>query len=124
MFDIFPDLLRLKDALGWQLSGGQPQMLAIARSLMAKPKLLLMDEPSLGLAPIVVQQVFKTVKEINRDLGTTVLLVEQNATMALSVSHRGYVLETGTVALTGGARELLGNPAVVEAYLGGKRHTG
>ncbi|HWI51823.1 MAG TPA: ABC transporter ATP-binding protein [Symbiobacteriaceae bacterium] len=122
MFDLFPDLKRLRDALGWTLSGGQLQMLAIARGLMARPKLLLMDEPSLGLAPIVVQQVFQTVKEINESMGTTVLVVEQNASIALSVAHRGYVLETGRVVLEGTAQDLLRNPEVREAYLGGKGH--
>jgi branched-chain amino acid transport system ATP-binding protein len=120
MFELFPDLKRLRNALGWTLSGGQLQMLAIARGLMARPKLLLMDEPSLGLAPIVVQQVFQTVKEINEGMGTTVLVVEQNASIALSVAHRGYVLETGRVVLEGTAQDLLRNPEVREAYLGGK----
>ncbi|HLN60900.1 MAG TPA: ABC transporter ATP-binding protein [Symbiobacteriaceae bacterium] len=122
MFELFPDLKRLRSALGWTLSGGQLQMLAIARGLMARPKLLLMDEPSLGLAPIVVQQVFQTVKEINESMGTTVLVVEQNASIALSVAHRGYVLETGRVVLEGTAQDLLRNPEVREAYLGGKGH--
>ena len=120
MFDIFPDLARLRGALGWTLSGGQQQMLAIARGLMARPRLLLMDEPSLGLAPILVQSVFRTVEQINRELGTTVLLVEQNASMALRVATRGYVLETGRVALEGAAGELLRNPEVRDAYLGGR----
>ncbi|HEY8370312.1 MAG TPA: ABC transporter ATP-binding protein [Thermodesulfobacteriota bacterium] len=123
MFALFPDLDRLKDALGWQLSGGQQQMLAIARGLMARPRLLLMDEPSLGLAPILVQSVFRTVAEINRTLGTTVLLVEQNASMALRIASRGYVLETGRIVLEGTARDLLENPEVREAYLGGRRAT-
>lgn len=121
MYSLFPDLGRLRTALGWTLSGGQQQMLAIARGLMARPKLLLMDEPSLGLAPIVVQQVFRTLKEINQATGTTVLVVEQNASIALSVAHRGYVLETGRIVLEGSAAELLRNPEVREAYLGGKR---
>ncbi len=121
MFALFPDLDRLKDALGWQLSGGQQQMLAIARGLMARPRLLLMDEPSLGLAPILVQSVFRTVAEINTTLGTTVLLVEQNASMALGVAARGYVLETGRIVLEGAARDLLENPEVREAYLGGRK---
>ena len=121
MFALFPDLARLQGALGWTLSGGQQQMLAIARGLMAKPKLLLMDEPSLGLAPILVQSVFRTVQQINRELGTTVLLVEQNASMALGIASRGYVLETGRIVLEGPAGELLKNPEVREAYLGGRR---
>ena len=118
MFTIFPDLERLKHALGWTLSGGQQQMLAIARGLMARPKILLMDEPSLGLAPILVQEVFRVIKEINTT-GTTILLVEQNATMALAISHRGYVMETGRIVLQGSAKDLLQNPQVREAYLGG-----
>ena len=118
MFAIFPDLERLKHALGWTLSGGQQQMLAIARGLMARPKILLMDEPSLGLAPILVQEVFRVIKEINT-AGTTILLVEQNATMALAISHRGYVMETGRIVLQGSAKDLLQNPQVREAYLGG-----
>ena len=118
MFKLFPDLERLKHALGWTLSGGQQQMLAIARGLMARPKVLLMDEPSLGLAPILVQEVFRVIKEINT-AGTTILLVEQNATMALAVSQRGYVMETGRIVLQGPAKDLLQNPQVRDAYLGG-----
>jgi branched-chain amino acid transport system ATP-binding protein len=118
LFKNFPDLERLKNALSWTLSGGQQQMLAIARGLMAKPQILLMDEPSLGLAPILVQEVFRVIKEINA-AGTTILLVEQNATMALAVSHRGYVMETGRIALQGDAKDLLQNPQVQNAYLGG-----
>jgi branched-chain amino acid transport system ATP-binding protein len=118
LFKSFPDLERLKNALSWTLSGGQQQMLAIARGLMAKPQILLMDEPSLGLAPILVQEVFRVIKEINA-AGTTILLVEQNATMALAVSHRGYVMETGRIALLGDAKDLLQNPQVQNAYLGG-----
>ena len=119
MFQIFPDLGRLKHALGWTLSGGQQQMLAIARGLMSHPKVLLMDEPSLGLAPILVQEVFRVIKEINANGGTTILLVEQNASMALAISHRGYVMETGRIVLHGAAAELLQNPQVRDAYLGG-----
>ncbi len=121
MFHIFPDLERLKQALGWTLSGGQQQMLAIARGLMARPHVLLMDEPSLGLAPILVQEVFRVIKEINATRGTTVLLVEQNASMALSISHRGYVMETGRIVLEGSAGDLLRNPQVRDAYLGGNK---
>jgi branched-chain amino acid transport system ATP-binding protein len=120
MFHIFPDLERLKRALGWTLSGGQQQMLAIARGLMARPQVLLMDEPSLGLAPILVQDVFRVIKEINTR-GTTVLLVEQNASMALAVSHRGYVMETGQIVLQGAAQDLLRDPQVKDAYLGGRK---
>ncbi|MCX5733455.1 MAG: ABC transporter ATP-binding protein [candidate division NC10 bacterium] len=118
MFKLFPDLERLKSAPGWTLSGGQQQMLAIARGLMARPQILLMDEPSLGLAPILVQEVFRVIKEINTS-GTTILLVEQNASMALAISHRGYVMETGRIVLEGTAQDLLQNPQVRDAYLGG-----
>jgi branched-chain amino acid transport system ATP-binding protein len=122
LFKIFPDLERLKGVLSWTLSGGQQQMLAIARGLMAKPQVLLMDEPSLGLAPILVQEVFRVIKEINATRGTTILLVEQNATMALSISHRGYVMETGRIVLQGPAKDLLRDPQVQAAYLGGGKH--
>jgi len=118
MYAIFPDLKRLSNALGWSLSGGQQQMLAVARGLMSKPKLLLLDEPSLGLAPIIVQQLFATIRAI-RERGTTVLLVEQNANMALSVADRGYVLSTGRVIVEGTPGTLLNNEEVRAAYLGG-----
>ncbi len=119
MFGFFPDLKRLEHALGWTLSGGQLQMVAVARGMMARPKLLLLDEPSLGLAPLIVQQVFRIVADI-RERGTTVLLVEQNAHMALSVADRGYVLETGNLLVSGRPDELWGNQDVRAAYLGGK----
>lgn len=119
MFEFFPDLKRLEHALGWTLSGGQLQMVAVARGMMARPRLLLLDEPSLGLAPLIVQQVFRIVQDI-RTRGTTVLLVEQNAHMALSVADRGYVLETGNLLVSGKPAELWGNADVRAAYLGGK----
>jgi branched-chain amino acid transport system ATP-binding protein len=118
MFKIFPELTPFADALGWTLSGGQQQMLAVARGLMSHPRLLLLDEPSLGLAPLIVQQVFRVIADI-RARGTTVLLVEQNANMALSVADRGYVLETGSLKTEGRASELLNNEEVRAAYLGG-----
>jgi branched-chain amino acid transport system ATP-binding protein len=119
MFEIFPDIQRFRDALGWTLSGGQQQMVALARGLMAKPKLLLLDEPSLGLAPVIVQTVFATIGEIQRR-GTTVLLVEQNARMGLSVADRGYVLETGRLVLSGSPKDLWANEDIRAAYLGGR----
>ena len=118
MFEIFPVIKPFENALGWTLSGGQQQMLAVARGLMAKPKLLLLDEPSLGLAPVIVQQLFATIRIIHAR-GTTILLVEQNANMALSVANRGYVLETGEMKIEGSPKELLGNEEVRAAYLGG-----
>jgi branched-chain amino acid transport system ATP-binding protein len=118
MFEVFPVIKPFENALGWTLSGGQQQMLAVARGLMARPKLLLLDEPSLGLAPVIVQQLFATIREIHAR-GTTILLVEQNAHMALSVANRGYVLETGEMKIEGSPKELLGNEEVRAAYLGG-----
>jgi branched-chain amino acid transport system ATP-binding protein len=118
MLKFFPDLKRLEHALGWTLSGGQLQMVAVARGLMARPRLLLLDEPSLGLAPLIVQQVFRIIADI-RGRGTTVLLVEQNANMALSVADRAYVLETGRLLVSGPANELWNNAHVRAAYLGG-----
>ena len=118
MFEIFPPLERLRNSLGWSLSGGEQQMLAVARGLMSKPKLLLLDEPSLGLAPLIVQQLFATIRKI-RERGMTILLVEQNANMALSVADRGYVLVTGNLTVEGTPDQLLNNEEVRSAYLGG-----
>ena len=117
VFATFPRLKERRVQVAGTLSGGEQQMLAIGRALMAKPRLLLLDEPSMGLAPVVVEQIFETVLTINRQ-GVTVLLVEQNAAMALSIAGRGYVLETGRIALHGGAAELAVNPEVRRAYLG------
>jgi branched-chain amino acid transport system ATP-binding protein len=117
VFVLFPRLRERSGQLGGTLSGGEQQMLAIGRALMSRPRLLLLDEPSLGLAPILVQQVFATIREINEQ-GTTILLVEQNALQALSIAHRGYVLQTGNVVLTGASGELITNETVRKAYLG------
>jgi branched-chain amino acid transport system ATP-binding protein len=117
MFNMFPILRERKNQAGGLLSGGQQQMLAIARALMSRPKLLLLDEPSLGLAPQIVTQIFDVIRDLNKK-GMSVLLVEQNARMALKVAHRGYVLETGRVTLTDKASTLLNDPRIRAAYLG------
>jgi branched-chain amino acid transport system ATP-binding protein len=117
VFELFPRLKERVGQRGGSLSGGEQQMLAIGRALMARPSLLLLDEPSLGLSPILVQQIFSIIREINES-GTTILLVEQNALQALNVAHRGYVLQTGEVVLSGPSGELSENPTVRKAYLG------
>jgi branched-chain amino acid transport system ATP-binding protein len=117
VFTLFPRLRERTAQQGGTLSGGEQQMLAIGRALMSEPRVLLLDEPSLGLAPILVQQVFATIKEINEQ-GTTILLVEQNALQALTIAHRGYVLQTGNVVLSGAADDLRKNEMVRKAYLG------
>ena len=118
VYSLFPRLEERSWQLAGTLSGGEQQMLAMGRALMSNPKLLMLDEPSMGLAPLLVEQIFDIIKELHR-AGTTILLVEQNAQMALSVADRGYVLETGRVTLTGPGRELLADEAVKKAYLGG-----
>jgi branched-chain amino acid transport system ATP-binding protein len=114
----FPRLRERRKQLGGTLSGGEQQMLAIGRALMSRPSLLLLDEPSMGLSPILVEQIFEIIRDINNN-GVSILLVEQNAQMALSIADRGYVLETGSVVLEGPAQNLLHDPSVMEAYLGG-----
>lgn len=120
IFERFPILEERKAQLGGTLSGGQQQMLAMGRALMARPELLLLDEPSMGLAPLVVADIFKVIQEINQS-GTTVLLVEQNVRQALKIAHHAYVLETGRMILDGEAQTVANNPRVMEAYLGGKK---
>ncbi|MBU8849561.1 MAG: ABC transporter ATP-binding protein, partial [Desulfobacterales bacterium] len=117
-YEMFPILGERKSQKGGTLSGGEQQMLAIARALMTKPKVLLLDEPSLGLAPIIVQQIFDIISQINKEEGTTILLVEQNANLALHAASRGYVVETGEITLEDEAKSLLSNPKIREAYLG------
>jgi branched-chain amino acid transport system ATP-binding protein len=115
---LFPRLQERLHQLGGTLSGGEQQMLAIGRALMSRPRILSLDEPSMGLAPILVDQIFEIISSINKE-GTTILLIEQNAQVALSIAHRGYVIETGSIVLQGPAQELLNSPEVKEAYLGG-----
>lgn len=117
VFELFPDLRTRQKVLGWTLSGGQQQMVAVGRALMARPQLLLLDEPSLGLAPVVVKEIFRAIGRL-RDLGTTILLVEQNTEIALKLADYAYVMETGRVVLEGRAGDLSGDPRIVGAYLG------
>lgn len=117
VYNIFPKLKERAWQLGGTLSGGEQQMLAIGRALMAKPKLMMMDEPSLGLAPLIIKDVFRIIKEMNK-LGVTILLIEQNANAALHIADKGYVIETGRIILTGSGKELLANEGVKKAYLG------
>lgn len=119
VFTLFPRLKERLHQRGGTLSGGEQQMLCIGRALMARPRLLLLDEPSLGIAPILVRQIFNAIVEINKEQGLTILLVEQNAFQALKIAHRAYVLSTGRVVMEGGGRELLANPEIRAAYLEG-----
>jgi branched-chain amino acid transport system ATP-binding protein len=118
IYELFPILAERRHQAGGTLSGGEQQMLAISRALMARPMLLLMDEPSLGLAPLVVKQIFEIIRKINTESNTTIFLVEQNANLALKVAHRGYVMETGRITLADSAKNLLANEEVRRAYLG------
>jgi branched-chain amino acid transport system ATP-binding protein len=117
-FDLFPILAQRRSQMGGTLSGGEQQMLAISRALMARPRVLLLDEPSLGLAPLIIKQIFEIIKKINQEQKTTVFLVEQNANQALKLADRGYVMENGRITLTDTAENLLDNEQVKEAYLG------
>lgn len=117
VFQRFPRLRERRRQLAGTLSGGEQQMLAVGRALMSKPKMILMDEPSMGLSPLLVKEIFDIIREVNAQ-GITILLVEQNARMALSISHRAYVLETGTITIQGDAKDLLNDPRVKKAYLG------
>jgi branched-chain amino acid transport system ATP-binding protein len=118
IFELFPILAERRYQAGGTLSGGEQQMLAISRALMARPRLLLMDEPSLGLAPLIVRQIFEIIKKINSEANTTIFLVEQNANLALKVAHRGYVMENGRIIISDAAHNLLANEEVKKAYLG------
>jgi branched-chain amino acid transport system ATP-binding protein len=118
VMDLFPILAQRRSQMGGTLSGGEQQMLAISRALMARPRLLLLDEPSLGLAPIIIKQIFEIIRKINHDNNTTIFLVEQNANQALKLAHRGYVMENGRITITDTAENLLDNEQVKTAYLG------
>ncbi|HOH05808.1 MAG TPA: ABC transporter ATP-binding protein, partial [Rectinema sp.] len=118
VFTIFPRLAERRNQLGGTLSGGEQQMLAISRALMASPRLLLLDEPSLGLAPLIVQNIFEVIQKINKERKTTILLVEQNANMALKIANKGYVMQNGLIKITDTATNLLKNQEVRKAYLG------
>ncbi|WP_064590950.1 ABC transporter ATP-binding protein [Streptobacillus moniliformis] len=119
MFNLFPRLRERKNQLSGTMSGGEQQMLAMARALMSKPKLLLLDEPSMGLAPLLVKEIFEIIKKINKEENVTILLVEQNAKMSLEISDRAYVIETGEIILEGNGLDLIDNPVIKKAYLGG-----
>ncbi len=119
VFEHFPRLYERRIQIAGTLSGGEQQMLAMGRALMSKPKLMMLDEPSMGLAPILVRQIFSIIKEIHKE-GTTILLIEQNANMALSIAHRGYVLETGKIVMQGSVHELMASEEIKNAYLGGE----
>ena len=121
IYSLFPRLAERREQLAGTPSGGEQQMLAIGRALMAMPRVLLLDEPSLGLAPIIINEIFKELTEINQLLGMTILIVEQNARKALLLSNRAYVLQTGKIIIEGDSKELLHNPEIEEAYLGGKK---
>ena len=121
VYDLFPRLEERKDQYAGTLSGGEQQMLAIGRALMARPRVLLLDEPSLGLAPIIIKEIFKELKRVNQEMGLTILIVEQNAKQALMLSHRAYVIQTGHLLMEGPSQELLHNPEIEAAYLGGKK---
>lgn len=121
VYNLFPRLRERNWQLAGTLSGGEQQMLAVARSLMSNPEIMMLDEPSLGLAPIIVQEIFSIIKKINQERGTTILLIEQNANMALKVADRAYVMETGRITLSGTGAELLANAEIKEAYLGKKK---
>lgn len=121
VFQLFPRLKERREQYAGTLSGGEQQMLAIGRALMAQPRILLLDEPSLGLAPIIINEIFKELTEVNRQLGMTILIVEQNARKALLLSHRAYVIQTGEIVMEGESKDLLHNPEIEAAYLGGKK---